>query len=75
MSDQSGQTIRAEDNVCYAEGVVAAMKDLGHLAELMYTSRDETLAAMNTIVIYEEINRRKSKNEPPFDGVADRKAF
>jgi len=46
----------AEDNVCYAEGVVVAMRELGHSAELVYTSRDETLAAINTIVIYEEIN-------------------
>jgi hypothetical protein len=65
----------AEDNVCYAEGVLAAMRELGHTAELVYTSRDETLAAINTIVIYEEINRRKIKNEPPFDGIADRMAF
>ena len=65
----------AEDNVCYAEGVVAAMRELGHTAELVYTSRDETLAAIKTIVIYEEINRRKIKNEPPFDGIADRMVF
>ena len=32
-----------EDNVCYAQGVVAAMRARGHLAELVYTSRDETL--------------------------------
>ena len=51
------------------------MRELGHSAELVYTSRDETLAAINTVVIYKEINRRKSKNKPPFDGVADRKAF
>jgi len=57
----------AEDNVCYAEGVVAAMRELGHSAELVYTSRDETLAAINTVV--------KSKNKPPFDGIADRMAF
>ncbi len=54
--------------------MVAAMRALGHLAELVYTSRDETLAAMNTVVINKEINRRKSKKEPAFDGVADRKA-
>jgi hypothetical protein len=65
----------AEDNDCYAEGVVAAMRELGHTAELVYTSRDETLAAINTIVIYEEINRRKIKNEALFDGIAARMAF
>jgi len=36
----------AEDNFCYAEGVVAAMRELGYSAELVYTSRDETLAAI-----------------------------
>ena len=65
----------AEDNVCYAEGVVAAMRVLGHSAELVYTSRDKTLAAMNTVVVNEEINRRKKKNEPAFDSVTDRKAY
>ena len=54
---------------------VAAMRALGHSAELVYTSRDKTLAAMNTVVVNEEINRRKNKNEPAFDGVADRKAY
>ena len=37
--------------------------------------RDETLAAINTVVVNEEINRRKKKCESAFDSVTDRKAY
>lgn len=40
----------AADHVCYAEGVVIALRVLGYLAELVDTSREQTLAAIDTII-------------------------
>ena len=61
--------------VCYTEGVVLAMSTLGHLAELVYTSGEETLAGMTSVVVNEEINWQKKKIKSAFGSVKDRKEY
>jgi len=53
----------AADHVCYAEGVVIALRVLGHLAELVDTSREQTLAVIDTIIsMRRSIGKRKRKS-------------
>jgi len=40
-----------EENAGYAEAVAATMRSLGHEVELVYTTRAETLANINTVVV------------------------
>ena len=67
-----------ENNVGYAEGVAKHMRDLGHTVNLLYSSRKDTLSDINTIVVNEEVIRRKngkSKGLLPLDGIDERKAY
>ena len=68
----------AVDNVCYAEGVAEKMRALGHSVRLIYSTREETMATINTIVVNDEVNWRKNgkaKGLVPLDGITERKAF
>ena len=51
------------------------MRVLGHLAELVYTSGEETLAGMTSVVVNEEINWQKKKIKSAFGSVKDRKEY
>jgi hypothetical protein len=50
----------AEENVKYAEGMKSELEKHGHVVELMYTSRKETLCNVERLVIGEELLRVKS---------------
>ena len=68
----------AVDNVCYAEGVVEKMRALGHSFWLICSTREETPATINTVVVNDEVNQRKNgkaKGLVPLDGITERKAF
>ena len=49
-----------------------------HSVRLIYSTREETLATINTIVVNDKVNRRKNgraKGLVPLDGITERKAF
>ena len=54
----------ADDNVGYAEGVRAALIDMGHTCELTYATRREVILKLRQTVIREEILRREANKEP-----------
>ena len=66
---------QAEDNVMYAERIAEEMRSRGHTVELIFLTRKETLSNINTIVLQEEVDRRKRDKEPAFDGFDERKRF
>ena len=66
------------DNVSYAEGVAEKMRALGHSVWLIYSTREETLATIKTIVANDKVNWRKNgraKGLLPLDGIIEHKAF
>ena len=50
----------AEENVRYAEGMKSELEKDGHVVELMYTSRKDTLRNVEWLVIGEEMIHLKS---------------
>ncbi len=57
----------AEENVKYAEGMKLELEKHGHVFELMYTSRKETLRNVERLVIGEELLRVKSATNGTLD--------
>jgi hypothetical protein len=57
----------AEENVKYAEGMKSELEKHGHVIELMYTSRKETLHNVERLVIGEELLRVKSATNGTLD--------
>ena len=66
---------KAEENVMYAEKVAEEMRGQGHTVELLFTTRKETLANINTVVLQEEVDYRKRNKLPAFDDANARKIF
>ena len=58
----------ADENVKYAEGMKSVLENDGHVVELMYTSRKETLRNVERLVVGEELLHLKSAT----DGTLDR---
>jgi hypothetical protein len=52
--------IAEEENVKYAEGMKSELEKDGHVVELMYTTRKETIRNAEHLVIGEELLRLKS---------------
>ena len=50
----------AVDNVCYAEGVTEKMRALGHTVQLIYTTREEALVMINTVVVNDKVIWQKN---------------
>ena len=63
----------ADVNVKYASAVAARMRDLGHEVKLVFSTRREVLTAVSSIVLSEELARRK-KLKQSFNG-AERKKY
>jgi len=57
----------AEENVRYAEGMKSELEKDGHVVELMYTSRKDTLRNFERLVIGEEIIHLKSATNGTLD--------
>ncbi len=53
----------ADDNVCYARGVANQLQELDHEVELIFGNQRETLKKETTIVLSEEVERRKKANK------------
>jgi len=51
------------DNVKYAHGVLCALKELGHEVFLLYTDRRTTLNNVLSVVLAEEVERKKKLKE------------
>ncbi len=62
----------ADDNVCYARGVANQLQELDHGVELIFGNQQETLKKATTIVLSEEVERRKKANKI-MDKVAQQK--
>ena len=63
----------ADVNVKYASAVAARMRDLGHEVKLVFSTRHEVLTAVSSIVLSEELARRK-KLKQSING-AERKKY
>ena len=59
----------------YTEKVAEEMQKQGHIVELVFTTRKETLANINMGVLQEEIEYRKRNKLPAFDNGNARKQF
>ena len=57
----------ADDNVKYAKGVKDHLTALGHAVELCYHDRRRSLQLLTSVVIKEELVRRKKMNLPALD--------
>jgi len=62
-------------NVCYVKALIVELKRRGHYAEATYSTRAQTMATINTVVVTEENVKRKKDGHPPLDGLPERKAF
>jgi len=51
----------AEDNVKFAEGMKSELEKEGHIVELVYTSRKDTLKNIEQLVVGEELIRLKNE--------------
>ena len=66
---------KAEENVMHAEKVAEEMRKQGHIVELVFTTRKETLANINMVVLQEEVEYRKRNKLPALDDADARKQF
>jgi hypothetical protein len=66
---------KAEENVMYAEKVAQEMRAHGHSVELVFMTRSQTLANINTVVLQKEVDRCKRNKLPAFDNANARKIF
>jgi hypothetical protein len=63
-----------EKNVMYAEAIRSELRTNGHIVEMKFTTRRETLKNIERIVIAEELLRRKHDDNSTLDAV-ERKVF
>jgi len=63
-----------EKNVMYAEAIRSELRTHGHIFEMKFTTRRETLKNIERIVIAEELLRRKHDDNSTLDAVK-RKVF
>ncbi len=49
----------AEENVQYARGVMDQVRGLGHEVKMIFQDQQETLQLVNSVVLHEELMRRK----------------
>ena len=64
---------KAEENVMYAKKVAQEMRVRGHSVELVFVTRKQTLANINTVVLQEEVDHLKRNKEAAFDNANARK--
>jgi hypothetical protein len=57
----------AEENAQYARGVLDHVRGLGHKVKMMFQDHQETLKLVSTVVIHEELMRRKKMKIPALD--------
>ncbi len=57
----------AEENVQYARGVVDQVRGLGHEVEMIFQDQLETLQLVSSVVLHEELMRRKKMKLPALD--------
>jgi hypothetical protein len=57
----------AEENVQYARGVVDQVRGLGHEVEMIFQDQRETLQLVSSVVLHEELMRRKKMKLPALD--------
>ena len=57
----------AEENVKFAEGMKSELEKEGHVVELVYTSRKETLKNVERLVVGEELIRLKNETNGTLD--------
>ncbi len=57
----------AEENVHYARGVVDQVRGLGHEVEMIFQDRRETLQLVSSVVLHQELIKRKKMKLPALD--------
>jgi hypothetical protein len=64
----------AEDNVKFAEGMKSELEKEGHVVELVYTNRKDTLKNIERLVVGEELIRVKNETNGSL-GKEERRQF
>ncbi len=65
----------ADNNVQYCEAVKAAIIEMGHSCEFLYSDRRDVIRQLGSTVVQEEIKRREKDKEPVLERRAQTEEF
>jgi hypothetical protein len=66
---------KPDDNIRYAYAVQQAIRDMGHVCDLIFTGHCDVIQMIGAIVLKEELTRREHANEPTLERGTPTKEF
>jgi hypothetical protein len=64
-----------DDNVQYCKAVKAAIVEMGHSCEFLYSEHQDVIRQLRSTVVWEEVKRREKDNEPVLERGAETETY